>query len=108
MRCSHLSQFYVEEHSEIVPDTVDTLICRVVNICPSFTSEKLSKMLFLYLVLLLSCCVPPGVSLWYFPHLLLSQFKPSICFVCFVVNKIWVYEIYKSLRSGFIYIVHSF
>lgn len=71
-----------------------------------FTSEKLQE----YLI---SCEIFHKLAFWY--HLLLkeyfhemSQFKHVICFQCSILNKIWVYDICKSVESFFlIYILHS-
>lgn len=37
----------------------------------------------------------------------MHQFKHLICFLCPVVNEIWICETCKSLQSFFIYIPHS-
>lgn len=71
-----------------------------------FTSEKLQE----YLI---SWEIFHNPAFWY--HLLLkeyfhemSQFKHVICFQCSILNKIWVYDICKSVESFFlIYILHS-
>ena len=38
----------------------------------------------------------------------MSQLQHLICYLCSIGNKTWVYEVWKSLHSIFIYVLHSF
>lgn len=47
------------------------------------------------------------MSFSFLEFVLFTQFKHLIHFICSTLNKIWVYEIWKSLHSVFIYTLHS-